>query len=123
MRHQINEPELLARAPALYWACVDWLEDETNDAEFADQLRAIVAKVKTRPTTTESTTMTTNKPTALATFLLHDNHRVIFHRTSEGHHATCETCSLSKTIALAVAFMYGNGVINMTVDGAPLKRI
>lgn len=65
--------------------------------------------------------MTSTK--TLARFTFHGNHIITFTRTSEGHFSTCETCSLPAVIAKAVAFMYGNSVHAMTIDGAELKRI
>jgi hypothetical protein len=59
----------------------------------------------------------------LAQFTFHEIHTVTFTRTPDGHTATCETCSLPAAIAAAVAFMYGNNVHRLTVDGAPLNRI
>ena len=65
------------------------------------------------------------KPTTpMARFRLHDHHEVIIrHGGDKGSTATCDTCSLSATIAAACVFAYRHGIINMTVDGAPLKRI
>jgi len=69
---------------------------------------------------TTMTTTTTKPAHAVASFMLHDNHRVQLRADKS---VTCETCSLSATVAAAVAFMYDNGVIRLTLDGAPLKRI
>lgn len=60
------------------------------------------------------------KPTAVAVFLFHDHHRIILRSDLS---VTCETCSVPATCARAVAFMFENGVIRMTYDGATLKRI
>jgi hypothetical protein len=62
--------------------------------------------------------MTTSTP--VARFQLHDNHTLILRSDDT---VTCDTCSLSATIAAACVFAYKNGVIRMTIDGAPLKRI
>lgn len=62
--------------------------------------------------------MTNAQP--LAIYQLHDQHRVIYRADKS---VTCDTCSLSATVAAAVVFMYDNGVIRLTLDGAPLKRI
>jgi ferredoxin-like protein FixX len=58
--------------------------------------------------------------TPVARFQLHGNHTIILRSDNT---VTCDTCSLSATMAKAVVFAYENGVINMTIDGAPLKRI
>lgn len=63
---------------------------------------------------------TSNKPHALAVFKYHDQHRIVLRSDLS---VTCDTCSLSATAAAAAAFMYANGVITLTIDGATLKRI
>ena len=66
------------------------------------------------------TTMTTTNAQPLANYLLHDQHRVCYRADKS---VTCDTCSLSATVAAAVGFMYDNGVLRLSIDGAPLKRI
>jgi len=67
-----------------------------------------------------------SKPTPSCRFLLHGHHVVLVYGdrndpSVEGY-ATCDTCSLSKTIALAAVFAYQHGILKLTVDGADLKR-
>ena len=57
--------------------------------------------------------------TPLAIYELHGHHRVVLRKDKT---VTCDTCSLSATAANAVLFMYANGVLKMTFDGADLKR-
>lgn len=54
-----------------------------------------------------------------AIFKLNDEHKIIL--STDG--VKCETCSLSAVTAKAIVFMFENGVIKMTVDGAVIKRI
>ena len=54
-----------------------------------------------------------------AIFTLNGQHKIVL--TNMG--PKCDTCSLSAVTAQAVVFMYKNGVIRMTVDGAEIKRI
>ena len=56
----------------------------------------------------------------VAVFKLNDQHKI---KVSTNNEVECDTCSLSFTTAKAVFFMYENGVIKMTVDGAVIKRI
>jgi hypothetical protein len=37
--------QLIAAAPDFYVACAAWLDDQTNDAEFAEKLRAIMREI------------------------------------------------------------------------------
>jgi len=60
-----------------------------------------------------------NKQHPLAIYELHGHHRVILRADKS---VTCDTCSLSATAANAVVFMYNNGVLSLTIDGAELKR-
>jgi ferredoxin-like protein FixX len=57
---------------------------------------------------------------AVASFLFQDYHRLVLRSDKS---VTCGTCSIPKTAAAAIVFMYENGVINLTVDGAPIKRV
>ena len=56
----------------------------------------------------------------IARFKLHGEHIVVLRADNT---ATCDTCSLSATAATALVFMKANGVLNLIIDGAPLKRI
>ena len=62
-------------------------------------------------------------PKTLAQFKLHDQHTVTLQRTTEGHSVTCDTCSVSASIAAAAQFMHAHKVHSMTIDGTPLQRI
>ena len=55
----------------------------------------------------------------VATFLFQDYHRLVLRSDKS---VTCGTCSIPKTAAAALAFMYDNGVIRLNVDGAPIQR-
>ena len=66
-------------------------------------------------------TNTTRK--TLAQFVFHGIHTVTFTRTPDGHTTSCETCSLPSSIVAAVAFMYGNKVCHLIIDGASLERV
>ena len=57
--------------------------------------------------------------TPLALYELHGHHLVVLCADKS---VKCDTCSLSATAAKAVVFMYDNGVLKMTFDGAELKR-
>ena len=67
-----------------------------------------------------------SKPTPSARFILHGHHVVLVYGDRNDPaaeaYATCDTCSLSKTIALAAVFAYQNGILKLTVDGADLIR-
>ena len=67
-------------------------------------------------------TSTPQKTETLALYRFHEHHTLKLTR-DDVTRVTCETCSIPATIAAAVKFMYSNGVISLTVDGAPLKRI
>ena len=66
------------------------------------------------------TTTTTKLAHAVAVFLFHGTHRLVLRADGS---VTCDTCSTPATAAAAAAFMFANGVLSMTYDGAPLKRI
>lgn len=66
---------------------------------------------------------TTTMSKTLAQFIFHGIHTVTFTRTPDGHTTSCETCSIPASIVAAVAFMYGNNVHRLIIDGAPLERV
>lgn len=43
---QAANGSLIAAAPEFFAECKAWLNDDTNDAEFADKLRLIIAKIE-----------------------------------------------------------------------------
>lgn len=59
----------------------------------------------------------------LNSYIYHDKHVIVFKRTPDGHQAACDTCSLPASVAAAVAFMHGNNVRSLVIDGAPITRI
>lgn len=65
-------------------------------------------------------TVATKLAAPVAKFLFHENHTLVLRSDNS---VTCDTCSIPATAANAVVFMKENGVIKLTLEGAPLKRI
>jgi hypothetical protein len=61
------------------------------------------------------------KQIADALFMVNDIHKCRVYIKDDV--VECDTCSLSKTIALALLFAAKNGVFKMTVDGCSVNRI
>ena len=58
----------------------------------------------------------------VARFKLNDQHDLIVRKGDDGLTVTCDTCSLSATLAKAVIFAFENGIFRMMIDGANFKR-
>ena len=64
----------------------------------------------------------TRPTSAVAIFMLNDQHRLIVHKGTAGLTVDCRTCSISATAAKAVIFAFENGIFRMMIDGANFKR-